>query len=197
MFSHLLSASYRAAVARPPGTPSSWLRSPLPPEPCADPGWCGLGQDAVLTTRIAWLLQTGQPPGGILAVTFTNKAAKEMVARPHGYAAGERARHVDRHLPRPVQPLSARAPQGCSEPAAGVPDPGHGKTAVGHRCASSSTWTKNAFRPSNCLVHRRLQRKTASARRRARRDADPARRSRSTSSTKTNASAKAWSDFAS
>ncbi len=86
----------------------------------------GSGKTRVLTTRIAWLIRAGTvSPSAVLAVTFTNKAAREMLTRlaamlpvnPRGMWVGTfhglsnrmlRAHHREAGLPQAFQILDSQ-----------------------------------------------------------------------------------------
>ncbi len=64
----------------------------------------GAGKTRVLACRILHLLKCGVLPEKILAVTFTNKSAKEMRERVHEYIK------ADRDLNLPISQSALRAP---------------------------------------------------------------------------------------
>ena len=78
-FSALLNAEQLAAVTAPPG-------------PLLVLAGAGSGKTRTLTYRVAYLLSQGVKPGEILLLTFTNKAAKEMLHRVQDLTGIEPAR---------------------------------------------------------------------------------------------------------
>jgi superfamily I DNA/RNA helicase len=64
-----LNEEQMAAATHPPGEAALLLAG------------AGSGKTATLTERISWLIEQGVPARKILAITFTNKAAKEIEER--------------------------------------------------------------------------------------------------------------------
>jgi DNA helicase-2/ATP-dependent DNA helicase PcrA len=69
-FKQALNAEQYAAVTAPDG-------------PVLIIAAAGTGKTRTLTYRVAWLVEQGIPPGRVLLLTFTNKAAREMLERAH------------------------------------------------------------------------------------------------------------------
>ena len=54
----------------------------------------GTGKTRTITARVAWLVAQGEDPDRLLAVTFTNKAAREMKERIAGMVEADKAKRI-------------------------------------------------------------------------------------------------------
>ena len=57
----------------------------------------GTGKTTALASRVAWLVETGTPPERILLLTFTRRAARQMLSRSETLLAGVRLTAGRRH----------------------------------------------------------------------------------------------------
>ena len=167
----------------------------LPPRHALILAGAGSGKTRVLTTRIAWLISTRQvSPAGVLAVTFTNKAAREMSTRlsamlainPRGMWIGTfhglchrmlRAHHREANLPQTFQILDSQD-----------------QLAAIKRMIRALESTTRSFLRATSSTSSTAPRKKACARARSRRTTTTrAAASSSTRPTTSSASARVWS----
>ena len=121
----------------------------------------GTGKTATLAHRVAWLIATGADPGRILLLTFTRRAAAEMLRRVDqilersGQKLGRdqpglrRSPDLGRHLPRSRQSALAAALR-LGRPAAGVHHSRSGRfrrSDAGGACSSGIGRFQNAVPP--------------------------------------------------
>ena len=81
----------------------------------------GSGKTRVLVTRIVHLLAGGAGPDQLVALTFSNRAAREMQARLKAYAGKAAPRRLGGHLPLPRLPPGPRI---SPKPSGWRPSPG-------------------------------------------------------------------------
>ena len=125
----------------------------------ADPGRCRLGQDPCADDP--YRLAAADRPGVTRRCTggdLHQQGGQGNDDAPLQHVAGERARHVDRHLPWPVQPVPARPLQARCV-AAEFPDSRYTGPVVGHQAADEAVQhRRRAFSgQTDAVVHWRLQ----------------------------------------